>query len=104
VDAEEAKLVISKQSAFVRAYHRKTPEVEGVPDALLTKIVDHGVSASPVAEIDREIERLREFQRAGLNEIALCLYGNPEVSIRTIGEKVVPAFGRAPTRVRQTDA
>jgi len=104
VDPEEAKLVIAKQRAFIRAYQSKSPEVEGVPDALLTKIVDHGVSASPVAEIDREIERLREFERAGLNEIALCLYGNPEASIRIIGEKVLPAFRQGPPQMRQTDA
>jgi hypothetical protein len=54
--------------------------------------VDEGVSASPLAEIDREIERFRQFERAGLNEIALCLYDDPEASIRVIGEQVVPAL------------
>lgn len=89
---DEAAVVIRNQGAFVRAYQRKTPEVEGVSEAILRKLVDHGVSASPVAEIDREIERLREFQRAGLTAVSLILYGDAAAAIRVIGEKVVPAL------------
>jgi 5,10-methylenetetrahydromethanopterin reductase len=96
VSAEEAKIVIARQGAFIRAYQNKSPEVDGVPEGILRKIVDHGVSASPVAEIDREIERLREFAAAGLTEIALCLYGDPAQSIRLIGERIVPALSPAP--------
>lgn len=90
---EEAKVVLSRSGSFVKAFHRKTPEIEGVPDSIIIeKIVAEGVSASPLAEIEREIERFREFERAGLNEIALCLYDDPEASIRVIGERVVPAL------------
>jgi 5,10-methylenetetrahydromethanopterin reductase len=92
VTPEEARVVIAAQPAFIRAYQHRSPEVEGVPEALLAKIVDHGVSASPLGEIDREIERMRKFQAAGLNEIALCLYGDPEASIHAIGGKLVPAL------------
>ena len=75
-----------------QAQQHRSPDVEGVPESILKKIVDAGVSASPLAEIDREIERLRGFARAGLNQIALCLYDDPEASIRVIGERVVPAL------------
>jgi len=92
VSPEEAQVVLSRSASFVRAFHRKTPEIDGVPDSIVEKIVAAGVSASPLAEIDREIERFRAFERAGLNEIALCLYDDPEASIRVIGERVVPAF------------
>jgi hypothetical protein len=63
-----------------------------VPDEILRKIVAGGVSASPVRELDREIERLRNFKAAGLTEIALCLYGDFEMTIRLLGERVVPAL------------
>ena len=66
--------------------------VAGVPESILRKIVAAGVSASPLAEIDREIERFQEFARAGLNQIALCLYADPEASIRVIGERILPAL------------
>lgn len=92
VTAEEAQVVLAHSQSFVQAYHRRTPEIAGVPEPILKKIVDAGVSASPLAEIDREIERFRGFARAGLNEIALCLYDDPEASIRVIGEKVAPAL------------
>jgi 5,10-methylenetetrahydromethanopterin reductase len=92
VDAEEAKLVLAHSRSFTTAYQQRSPEISGVPESILKKIVDEGVSASPLAEIDREIERFRQFERAGLNEIALCLYDDPEASIRVIGERVVPAL------------
>ena len=59
---------------------------------MLKKIVAGGVSASPIGELDREIERLREFSAAGLTEIALCLYGDFEMTIRLLGERVIPAL------------
>jgi len=84
--------VLAHSRSFITAYQQRSPDVEGVPDSILKKIVDAGVSASPLAQIDREIERLRGFARAGLNQIALCLYDDPEASIRVIGERVVPAL------------
>jgi len=92
VDPEEAKVVLAHSRSFITAYQQRSPDVEGVPDSILKKIVDAGVSASPLARIDREIERLREFAVAGLNQIALCLYDDPEASIRVIGERVIPAL------------
>jgi 5,10-methylenetetrahydromethanopterin reductase len=92
VTEEEAAVVARHYPAFVRAYHKRSPEIEGVPEAILAKIVDRGVAASGVADIDREIERLREMRRAGVTGVVLCLYDNPADSIRIIGERVVPAL------------
>ena len=92
VDPEEAKVVLAHSRSFITAYQQRSPDVEGVSDSILKKIVDAGVSASPLARIDREIDRFRQFERAGLNQIALCLYDDPEASIRVIGERVVPAL------------
>lgn len=92
VNQAEAAIVLAHSRSFINAYQQKNPDIAGVADSIVAKIVAHGVSASPVAEIDREIERFREFERAGLNEIALCLYDDPEASIRLIGEHIVPAL------------
>ncbi|MFQ5634503.1 MAG: LLM class flavin-dependent oxidoreductase [Gammaproteobacteria bacterium] len=92
VDEDEAAIVTAHTSSFINAYQAKSPDIEGVPDEILTKIVDGGVSASPLSEIDREVERMREFRDAGLTEIALCVYSNPEQAIRTIGEHLVGAL------------
>jgi hypothetical protein len=92
VSAEEAALVKKNYPAFVRAYQKRSPDIQGVPEALVEKIVDRGVSASALRDIDREIERLRELRDAGLTGIALCLYHDFEFSIRVIGERVLPVL------------
>jgi len=92
VNAEEAAIVAQHYPAFVRAYQTRSPDIEGVPEAIVEKIVDRGVAACAVADVDREIERLRELGAAGATGVALCLYNNPAESIRVIGERVVPAL------------
>jgi len=92
VTAEEAAIVAKHYPAFVRAYQKRSPDIEGVPDEIITKIVDRGVAASTVADIDREIERLRDMREAGVTGVALCLYHDAAESIRVIGERVVPAL------------
>ena len=92
VDDEEAKIVTDNISSFTKAYYKKDPHIDGVADDIVKKIVDRGTSASCIAEIDVEIERFREFERSGLNQIALKVYENPEQAIRLIGEKIVPAL------------
>jgi hypothetical protein len=91
VSPEEAAVVAKHYPAFVRAY-RKSSVIEGMPEEIMTKIVDRGVAASAIADIDREIEKLREQGAAGATGVALCLYENPAESIRVIGERVVPAL------------
>jgi alkanesulfonate monooxygenase SsuD/methylene tetrahydromethanopterin reductase-like flavin-dependent oxidoreductase (luciferase family) len=88
LDEAAAKIVTDNLAAFTRAYYRKSPRIEGVPDAIVDQIVAHGTSACAVADIDR----FREFERAGLTEIALMVYGEPERAIRIIGEHIVPAL------------
>ncbi len=93
VDEKDAAIVTSHLRSFLAAYQAKSPVIEGVPDEILTKIVDHGVSASSIDNIEHEVERMRSFRDAGLTEIALCIYSNPEQAIRLIGEHLVTALG-----------
>jgi hypothetical protein len=51
-------------------------------------------ACSPLANIDREIERLKEFEAAGLTDIALRVYGDAKEAIRIIGEHVLPEFDK----------
>ena len=92
VDESEAKVVTANLKSFLLAWQNRSPEIVGVPEPLLEKIVDRGTSASTIAEIGREVERFREFRDAGLSEIALCIYSDPEGAIRLIGEHLVPAL------------
>jgi len=92
VDEDEAKIVTENLNSFTQAYYKKDPHIKGVPDEIVDKIVERGTSSSTTDEIDREIERFREFENAGLNEIALKVYDEPDKAIRIIGEKIVPAL------------
>jgi 5,10-methylenetetrahydromethanopterin reductase len=91
VDEDEAAIVNQHTGEFIKAYMAKSPDIKGIPDAILEKIVDNGTSSSPLSDIDREVERMRTFKAAGLTEIALCIYSNPADAIRIIGEKLIPA-------------
>lgn len=92
LDPDEAAIVNGNIKAFFQAYSRKSDVIEGVPPEIVQKLVDRCTSASSLAELDREIERLRDFERAGLTAIALRIYDNPEATIRVLGERVVPAL------------
>jgi len=92
VDEDEARIVTDNISSFAKAFYRKSPDIEGVPDEIIEKIVERGTSASCLADIDLEVERFREFERAGLTEIALKVYGEPDQAIETIGKYIVPAL------------
>ena len=63
-----------------------------MPDAIVDRIVAGCTSASAVADLDHEIERMQKFAAAGLTQIALRIYDEPEKSIRLIGKRLVPAL------------
>lgn len=92
LDPDELAIVDKNINAFLRANHRKSSVIEGVPEGLVNRLVHRTTSACSIAELDTEIERLHEFQAAGLTEIALRIYENPAETIRIIGERVVPAL------------
>ena len=85
-------LVEAKRPAFFDALRRRSPDIAGVPDRVVKLLMDNLTSCAALADLDREIERLRQFQAAGLTEIALRIYDNPEETIRILGERVVPAL------------
>ena len=92
LEEDEAQIVNDNIQSFIRAYHQKTHRIEGVPDAIVDRIVAACTSASSVADLDYEIERMQQFKAAGLTEIALRIYDDPAASIRLIGERLVPAL------------
>ena len=93
VDEEEARLVSKHVNEFVTAYQARSGDIANIPDDILLRLCDSGTSASSVDNIDFEIDRMNKFKAAGLTEIALCIYSDPERAIRLIGEHLVPALG-----------
>ena len=89
---EEMQVIWDNIEPLNRAFYSQDPDIPEIPRDLLDKLCLRCTSASPLSEIDHEIERLRQFEKAGLTDIALRVYQNPDEAIRIIGERVIPAF------------
>ncbi len=89
---EDCDIVDANRQAFFTALAKKTHHIEGVPEHIIEQLVDNLTSTCAISELDKEIERLHQFREAGLTEIALRIYDNPEDTIRLLGERVVPAL------------
>ncbi len=92
LNADEAAIVNANTQEFIKAYNRKSPDIKNVPDEIVRKLVHGCTSACSLADIDSEVQRLRDFRDAGLTQIALRIYDNPAGAIRMIGKYVVPAL------------
>jgi len=92
LDEDEAAIVQANIGSFAKAYYQKSPHIEGVPVEIVDKIIAQGTSASSLENIQAEVERFKEFERAGLPEISLKVFGDPETAIKNIGEHIVPAL------------
>ncbi|MEE8281242.1 MAG: hypothetical protein V3R50_02585, partial [Gammaproteobacteria bacterium] len=66
--------------------------IEGVPDRLVDSLVDHLTLTGSLDDVDSLIEQIMTYRQAGVNELAIRLYGQPEDSIRLLGERVLPAL------------
>lgn len=89
---DEMQLVWDNLKEINMAYYKRDPDIKGVPQDILDRLVDQCGSTSAIDDLDHEIDRIQRFEAAGLTDIALRIYENPDDSIRLIGERVMPAF------------
>jgi alkanesulfonate monooxygenase SsuD/methylene tetrahydromethanopterin reductase-like flavin-dependent oxidoreductase (luciferase family) len=93
LDADAVELVMRSVDAFWAAFRTGSHVVDGVPDDVLDAMVDNLAFVGSGADIDKQIDKLHRFEAAGLEAMALRLYAEPAASIRTIGERLIPALG-----------
>ena len=89
---EEMQVIWDNTDALNRAFYEQDPNIPEIPRDLLDKLCRRCTASSPLAELDYEIDRLKQFRDAGLTDIALRVYKNPEAAIKIIGERVIPAL------------
>jgi 5,10-methylenetetrahydromethanopterin reductase len=89
---EDMQVVWDNLPAINQAFFNQDPHIKGIPQDILDRLVDRCSSTSSIDNLDHEIDRIRRFEAAGLTDIALRIYQNPEKSIRLIGESVMPAL------------
>jgi 5,10-methylenetetrahydromethanopterin reductase len=92
MDKDDSAFVEDNLGAFAKAYAANSPVIEGVPDRLVDSLVDHLTLTGSLDDVDSLIEQIMTYRQAGVNELAIRLYGQPEDSIRLLGERVLPAL------------
>ena len=87
----EALELQRKQPTMIRAiFEGKDPG--SLPKHVADSLIKHLTISGSLNDLDHHIERLREFEKKGLNEMALSTEGDPALAIRLPGERVVPAL------------
>ena len=89
---DETKLVVDNFDAFVNAWFDRSGDVKGVPESTCRKLMHGLTSTGGIGDLDREIERFKTFEKAGLTEISLRLHEDPMEGLKIIGEHIVPAL------------
>jgi 5,10-methylenetetrahydromethanopterin reductase len=92
LDPADAALVEARRPAFLKAFLERSPVIEGVPEPIVAKLVEHLTLAGDLSDIGRFAGHLRALERAGLDEVALRLHDEPEAGLRIIGERLLPAL------------
>ena len=87
---EEMQIVWDNLDALNRAFYSQNPDIPEIPREILDKLSRRCTASSPLSELDIEIDRLKEFKAAGLTDIAIRAYKNPEQTIELLGNRVIP--------------
>ena len=89
---EDSDFVQENKGWFWHAFATGAGTIDGVPARIVDALIDGLSSTGDLDDIDREIERFKEYESLGLTEIALRVHGDPVEAIKLIGERVVPAL------------
>jgi alkanesulfonate monooxygenase SsuD/methylene tetrahydromethanopterin reductase-like flavin-dependent oxidoreductase (luciferase family) len=86
----EVEIVNARRDAFLTAFRNRSGEIKGVPPDIVAKLVEGLSLAGDLSDVDRHIERMKEFEAGGMTENALRVHDDPADAIRIIGERIVP--------------
>jgi 5,10-methylenetetrahydromethanopterin reductase len=92
LDAADAQLVRDNFRNFLMADVTGSGEIKGVPPELVQRLIDEVSSSGDLDDLDREIERYKAFEHAGLTDLALRVFDDPMDSLQIIKERVIPHF------------
>jgi alkanesulfonate monooxygenase SsuD/methylene tetrahydromethanopterin reductase-like flavin-dependent oxidoreductase (luciferase family) len=88
----DCEVVMRSLPAWQKAYSEGSPVIPGVTERIVNSLVDGLTLTGNYAAVDRLIGKLRAYQDAGVDEVSLRLYDEPESSIRLVAEHIVPAL------------
>jgi 5,10-methylenetetrahydromethanopterin reductase len=92
MDDAEVTIVRDNIKSFYSAYRARSHVIQGVPDAILDKLVDNLTIAGDLHDLDARIAELRDYAATGVTQICFRTHDDPAFAIRLIGEKIAPAL------------
>lgn len=92
LEPKDLEFVMANKAPFLKAFRERHGNIEGVPAHILAALVEGLSCAGDLTDLERHTERIREFGRRGLTELALRLHDKPADAIRMLGERVLPAL------------
>jgi alkanesulfonate monooxygenase SsuD/methylene tetrahydromethanopterin reductase-like flavin-dependent oxidoreductase (luciferase family) len=94
LDEADKKFVRDNMQSFYSAFHKRNGVIDDVPEPLVDKLVQNLSLTCAADNLDAHMPVLHDFAAAGLTHITLGLHDDPADSIRLIGERVMPEFGK----------
>jgi alkanesulfonate monooxygenase SsuD/methylene tetrahydromethanopterin reductase-like flavin-dependent oxidoreductase (luciferase family) len=91
VDAAACDLIEKNLPGLALAYQRGEDPAGVVPQSILDALVDGLTLTGGSSDLTRIVDELLAFRRAGVTEIGLRLYGEPEEAIRLVAAGVALA-------------
>jgi 5,10-methylenetetrahydromethanopterin reductase len=91
---EEAQIVKDNFMNFMMANITRSGEIKGVPEYLVQHLIDEVSSSGDFHDIEREVERFREFEKSGLTDLALRIFDDPMGNLKVIKERIIPHFAQ----------
>jgi alkanesulfonate monooxygenase SsuD/methylene tetrahydromethanopterin reductase-like flavin-dependent oxidoreductase (luciferase family) len=92
LEPAEADLVQRSLPAWQKSYAEGREDIPGVPQRIVDTLVDNMTFTGSHGDLERIVHKLRAFRDAGVDEVSLRLYEDPEAAIRLIAREVVPAL------------
>lgn len=92
ITAAEAELVRNNFPKFIMAMIDRSGVIRDIPPDLVQRLIDEVSSAGDFSALENEIERYKEFERAGLTDLALRIFNDPMDALKVIAERVMPHF------------
>jgi len=87
--ADQALELKRKQPDMLRAiFEGRDPYMP--PREVTKALIDHLTLTGSPQHLDKFVEKLHDFEKQGLDEMALAVEGNPVSAIKLLGEKVLP--------------
>lgn len=88
LEPQEVSLVENNMGGIIAAYLADSPDIVGLPPALVDKLVDELTFCGSHGDMNRLVERMQAFAAAGVTEMGLRLYDEPEASMRLVASSI----------------